>query len=357
MKLRRHAAALSAVLLLVLSACSSPSTGSTTTGPPDGSTTTGPAGATTTQGPPPPAEPEVSIRIGIQRSSTASLIEQVMLDQGLLGQQEPALGGEVFYLANGTEILSTLLGGTTQFATGAIPPTWGAINNGECLSVLGAGTRQFFSLIGQPDFDLPHLAEGYPAVMEDLVGKKIGITVTGGTTDLLVQTLFREAGLPHDAYIAIPTGAGATSVAAFEADQVDVMMALPGVAQQIGEGNYQMVLDLLNGNPDVLTDSLIAGFITTCAYAEENPEIVGSACRAYRSAFDFVNDDANRDAVIESLTKVLGVDTAVAAEVWGAGVSETFPGWELSEDLWVLQKQFIGDIEVPNYSDYVVADC
>ena len=80
--------------------------------------------------------------------------------------------------------------GTINFANGAPDGIMRSRARGVDLRLVGnMYAAQWSALVGQrTDWMLPHAKDGYPAIMHDLVGKKIGVTVLGGTTEAYVRS-------------------------------------------------------------------------------------------------------------------------------------------------------------------------
>ena len=52
----------------------------------------------------------------------------------------------------------------------------------------GSTVKVPFALIARKGLALPHLAEGYPAVIKDLVGKNWGVLALGVSVHFMAQT-------------------------------------------------------------------------------------------------------------------------------------------------------------------------
>ena len=91
-------------------------------------------------------------------------------------------------LVSGPGSITALVNGTIDFANGApdnvIRPRSKGVDV-RLTSNMYAG--QWSALVGGHHVPTPHLAEGYPAIMQDLAGKKIGVTVLAGTTEAYVR--------------------------------------------------------------------------------------------------------------------------------------------------------------------------
>ena len=62
--------------------------------------------------------------------------------------------------------------------------------------------------------------------MKDLVGKKVGVSAPGSSTDFFLKYLLRKSGVDPSKTSVVGIGNGATSVAAMEQNQVDALTLL-----------------------------------------------------------------------------------------------------------------------------------
>ena len=95
---------------------------------------------------------------------------------------------------------------------------------------------------------MPNLKDGYPAMMKDLVGKKIGVTALAATTEAYMKSAFEGAGLSADSATYIAVGGVTTAVPALKGGVVDAAMMFgtgPELAEALGVG--KIVLDYRKG--------------------------------------------------------------------------------------------------------------
>ena len=64
--------------------------------------------------------------------------------------------------------------------------------------VVGNEVKNFYNLIVANSVPLPNAASGYPAVVRDLKGKRIGVNALGASTHLMMNALLKGAGLTPD---------------------------------------------------------------------------------------------------------------------------------------------------------------
>jgi NitT/TauT family transport system substrate-binding protein len=156
-----------------------------------------------------------------------------------------------------------------------------------------------WSLVVGKDVATPSKAAGYPALMHDLKGKKIGVPAIGSDGHNFARRFLRDAGMdPEKDVTFLAVGLGPDAVAAFKAGQLDAVMAIEPV---------QTVLEALGGKVvlDLLADKTIPEFASwtssvyhsTKAHADKNSEMMKRFQAAQEEAIAFVRDPANAEKV------------------------------------------------------------
>ncbi len=156
-----------------------------------------------------------------------------------------------------------------------------------------------WSLVVGKDVAIPGKAAGYPALMRDLKGKKIGVPAIGSDGHNFARRFLRDAGMdPEKDVTFLAVGLGPDAVAAFKVGQLDAVMAIEPV---------QTVLEALGGKVvlDLLADKTIPEFASwtssvyhsTRAHADKNAEMMKRFQAAQEEAIAFVRDPANAEKV------------------------------------------------------------
>lgn len=156
-----------------------------------------------------------------------------------------------------------------------------------------------WSLVVGKDVATPNKAAGYPALMRDLKGKKIGVPAIGSDGHNFARRFLRDAGMdPEKDVTFLAVGLGPDAVAAFKVGQLDAVMAIEPV---------QTVLEGLGGKVvlDLLADKTIPEFASwtssvyhsTKAHADKNAELMKRFQAAQEEAIAFVRDPANAEKV------------------------------------------------------------
>lgn len=175
--------------------------------------------------------------------------------------------------------------------------------------VAGMNNTIHYALVVRKDLALPHEAEGYPAVMRDLVGKRIGVNALGSTTNALARANFTAAGLNPDdanwvAYGAPPAGIAALQNGTVDAiqlwsDGMDIAAALTGGKvigdlRDPGTKTLPVVATMRGASLELAAQS---------SYIERNKDVVARFVAANSEAIDWIKDPANFKAVADIVRK------------------------------------------------------
>ena len=129
--------------------------------------------------------------------------------------------------------------------------------------------------------------------VQDLAGKKLGVTSPGSSTDFLTQYLASKGGVGTDGYTTVTAGAGATFIAALENGGIDAGMTTDPTVQQIKEkGTGDVLFDMRTeqGTRDALGGLYPASSIyMDCAYVDANPGTVQKLATAFVKTLGYIN--------------------------------------------------------------------
>jgi ABC-type nitrate/sulfonate/bicarbonate transport system substrate-binding protein len=147
---------------------------------------------------------------------------------------------------------------------------------------------------------LPHASEGYPAIVNDLAGKNIGVTALGGTTEAFMQSAFEGAGMSPSSATFIAVGGVNTAVPALKGRVVDAAMMFgtgPELAEALGAGKIVLDYRVKRVGPKPV-QALWGSTLTWAAYGpyiDKNPDVVAAFTTANDEAIAWALDPRNRD--------------------------------------------------------------
>jgi NitT/TauT family transport system substrate-binding protein len=247
-----------------------------------------------------------AIRVMTYNGAYTSLPVHVAKDLGFYSKYN--LNAELIVVNSGPAGVAALLGGSIDFIE---PPTDQIIENvikGTDLKiVVGNEIKNFYNLIVSNKVSLPHGAQGYPAIMQDLKGLKIGVNALGATTHLMTNALFNGAKIDPSIVTYVADGSATTALAAWQAGRIDAQMAFtpfPEITQALGSG--RSAIDMSKGQGPAVLQKLggaFEAFSTKGSFIREHPDVVNAFIKAHIDAINWIKDPANRTKLVEEIGK------------------------------------------------------
>jgi NitT/TauT family transport system substrate-binding protein len=231
------------------------------------------------------------VTLTVQNSLVTALVE-VALQEGFF--EEVGLDVDTVTVANGPAAVTALASGSVQAATNAPEVFLALAGKGQSVKLIAGGSKQLGVLVARPGFEFP---EEFPASIESLRGKKIGVTALSSATQYLTIMMLNEAGV--DASEVEFVAVGRTPAQALSNSVIDagfVTGAQVIISQSLGS---QIMVDLRSTEncPEQLTICGIGqvGMWAMGGWIEENPETVEKIRRAFAKADMFMQDPANAE--------------------------------------------------------------
>jgi ABC-type nitrate/sulfonate/bicarbonate transport system substrate-binding protein len=151
-------------------------------------------------------------------------------------------------------------------------------------AVSGVDVRVVFAMSDKPSFDL--IAAPNIANVQQMRGKKLGITAFGALAETLAREIFRANKLPADQVTFLPLGTSDVLYVALKAGTIDAtMLQIPQSFLAVDEGFRKLA-----SGADVYR-ALQGGLTTTKAIASERPELVTKTIRATQRALRLIRSD------------------------------------------------------------------
>jgi len=184
------------------------------------------------------------IRVMIFLSLFSDMVTYVASAAGFFKKR--CLNARLVPLNTGPAGLAQLQSGSLHFSDSSFDNVLRSRSKGlPVKAVVGESAGVPDSLVVRKGVALPNGPRGYPAVMKDLVGKKVGVFGLGTGSEYLVRSLLRGAGLDPGGVTYVAVGSTPTRLAALENGAVDaVIMADPGQDLAVGSGYGTIVVDL-----------------------------------------------------------------------------------------------------------------
>jgi ABC-type nitrate/sulfonate/bicarbonate transport system substrate-binding protein len=236
--------------------------------------------------------------------------------------------------------LQALIGKTIDVVQGGADLTAGAVLAGGDVRIVGLSLpANVLSVSVRNDVPLPNRAKGYPGIMKDFKGLKVGITARGTSSEKYFNAMLADGGLqPNDVtYVAV--GGPATSYAALavgkQIDAVVMFQPLPQLCQF--NKTCETVVDMTVGEGPASLASTIGSnviFAMRRETADGNPQLMAAYYAAMRDAANWFNDPANFEELVKIFTPLISFgDMPGADELRRSWIKSVIPAY--SKDLVV----------------------
>lgn len=238
-----------------------------------------------------------------------SFLATIAQDQGFY--KANGLDVKLVALGDGPRGLAALEGGSVQLAQNTTDFMFLARSRGQDMMMVMGTWGQLFTIMAREDLPLPNAKNGYPDVMKDLVGKKIGVSARGSGTEYGMRTLLAAAGLDPESVTYIAVGGPAGQVPALRTGNVDAVVAA-GIGADIVKalGIGKPVVDLQQGQGPkefVSLDKCYEGYFGKRAWVEANAETLTRFVKAQKQAEAWARNPANSDKLVEAALAIAPV--------------------------------------------------
>ena len=230
--------------------------------------------------------------------------------------------------------IQTLMAGDIDVAFGPAEVVIQAFNKGADLKIIGSGSRgNIFYLMAGAHIETPNAAKGYPAVMADLKGKKIGVTARGTGAEFQLLDMLKGAGMSGSDVTIVAVGAPNTGLPAIANKQVDALMLFsPMDGFCVAMKVCRVIVDPRKGEgpKEILQLNGSAGPMTVRGdFAQKKGPTLDAFAKAMRESEAFIQNPANFSALlkiindtfkIEGPAGALAVETSLSNATMGGGL-------------------------------------
>ena len=165
------------------------------------------------------------------------------------------------------------------------------------MSVQGRITQQ---LLVTPEVarSLKSAPGDFPAVVRELQGKKLGVSVRGGSVDLDLRYILTSAGLTPDKDVfVIAAGTGGAMVAGLRAKQLDGILGFPPLTQQCrGRVGGRHPEPVEGQGPAALRQPFVVAAVTD-AFLQQHEDAAKRFVTAMVQTMAFIRNTRNRNQV------------------------------------------------------------
>ena len=173
--------------------------------------------------------------------------------------------------------------------------------------------------------------------IDDLKGKRIGVTTAGSLTDWLAIQVAMQKGWGPKGVTTVPVGGFDTSRAALKTKQIDALVFAAASGYVAEEAKEWRVLQTMGDvAPDFITHVLFA----TDKLLKTNPDAAGRFLKAWFETIDWMK--ANKQKTVEISAKVLNLEPSVMSRTFDAEIGMfSTDGVFLPKPMAVLKKSFV----------------
>jgi NitT/TauT family transport system substrate-binding protein len=273
------------------------------------------------------AQAKVEATIGYYPGALISLPAFIANDEKFFDKE--GLAVQLVPISTGPAMTSAVASGSVTFVNNSWDNLLVAVEHGlPVRGVVGSTVTVPFAFIVRKGLPLPHLAEGYPAVIKDLVGKKWGVLALGVSVQYIEQTLLTAAGYKPEDVTFLAVGLPNTARPALLRGTVDTYLSvepLPSIVEAKHEGT--VVLNLAqNQGPAIFHNLGYNGWWASTSTIKDKPEVVTRFVKAMRDAYCWYSKPANLDQVVAIMQRYAKVPDLSDAE-YKAMVQRILPGF------------------------------
>lgn len=202
--------------------------------------------------------------------------------------KDEGLSVNIFDLRGGSEALAAMMGGSVDMVAGFYEHTIRAKSQGKHLVMVALFDRYpgLVLMVGKNHIGQVHS-------IKDLVGKPVGVSAPGSSTDQLVKYLLRQNNLDPQS-IPVVTAGIATMLAALQQDRVWAGVTVDPLASKLDrDGIARPLYDTRTekGTVEIFGGPWPAGgFYTTAEFIQQHPRVVQSMVNAGVRALRYLKE-------------------------------------------------------------------
>ena len=214
-----------------------------------------------------------TVRIGYVSRSILDMPYIIARDRGLF--REEGLEPELIFI-KAAQTVPAMLAGGIDFGT--------ATGTAVAAAVSGVDVRIVFALTDKPSFDL--IAAPSITSVQQLRGKKLGITAYGALAEILARQILIAHKMPADQVTFLPMGTSDVTYLALKAGTIDAtMLQIPQNFLAEDEGFRKLA-----SGADVYR-AVQGGLTTTKATISDRPDLVTKMIRATHRSLRLIRND------------------------------------------------------------------
>ena len=269
-----------------------------------------------------------------------SMLAIVTVERGYCNKY--GINCELIPLPSAVVGLQALLSGGLDVATPAVETALQLAAKGTPVRFIGNTYRNSpYEFAVGDQVSGPNQQKGFPAMMRDFKGKKIGVTTRGAGPEYVLKSMLDAAGMKESDVTVVAVGGPNTSYPALVNKQIDAVVSFEpmGAFCEVLK-TCRIALWLSKGEgPKELT--LLAGayvpMVVRADYAEKNPKVIVALRSAFKDAETFIQSSSNFDELMRIAKKYYKIDNPRADELIATTLHNSIPSFYSELDPKALQ--------------------
>jgi NitT/TauT family transport system substrate-binding protein len=190
---------------------------------------------------------------------------------------------------------------------------------GKMKMVVGGASVNTSILTAGNTVDTPNATKGFPAFMQDLKGKKIGVPGRGTAAEMYTVWMLQKAGMKAEDVTYVAVGAPNTAYGALMSKQVDFLMLFEPAGTMCDV--LKTCKRIYTASRDTQPAEMFAlngggsGLVFTQDYIDKNPHVIDAVIKAVKDAETFIHAPGNYDEVLKIALSYFRFDMPKGDEV------------------------------------------
>ncbi|EGP10307.1 extracellular solute-binding protein [Bradyrhizobiaceae bacterium SG-6C] len=251
--------------------------------------------------------------------------------------------------------LQALVGKTIDIVQGGSELVGAAVVAGAEVVIVGTSLpANVLAISVRNDVPMPNRNKGYPAIMSDFKGRRIGVAARGTTSEKYFNAMLKDVGLKPEDVTYIAVGAPNTTYMALTVSkQIDAAIIYQPLTQlcQFNK-TCETVIDMTIGEgPKALEATIGANvvFVARKEMVEKNPKLMEAFYAAMTDAAAWFNDPKNFDELVKIYTPTISFgDVTGADEMRRSWIKSIIPSYSKDLRVKVSALQEIMDFSLEN---------
>lgn len=251
--------------------------------------------------------------------------------------------------------LQALVGKTIDFTQGGADLVGAAVVAGADVVIVGTSLpANVLAVSVRTDVPLPNRSKGYPAMMQDFKGKRIGVAARGTSSEKYFNAMLKDGGLKPEDVTYVAVGAPNTTYTALAiGKQVDAAVMYQPLTQlcQFNK-TCETVIDMTIGEgPKSLAATIGANVIFAARreMVESNPKLMEAFYAAMTDAANWFYDPKNFDELVKIYTPLISFgDMKGADDMRRSWIKSVIPAYSKDLKVKVSALQEIMDFSYEN---------